>query len=129
LAQIGCEALFEHVTADYFKRVDEEYTKRRNYLVEALNAIEGVWCPMPKGAFYAMARLPIDDADVFCQWLLESFDLDGETVMLAPAPGFYATPGLGKDEVRIAYVLEYDALVHAIAILKEALNQYPGRTN
>jgi len=117
------------VTDDYFKEVDEEYTKRRNYLVKALNEINGVSCHLPKGAFYVMAKLPIDDADAFCQWLLESFDLNGETVMMAPATGFYSTPGLGKDEVRIAYVLEYESLVHAIAILKEALIQYPGRTN
>ena len=129
LSQIGCEALFEHVTSDYFDEVDEEYTKRRDYLVSTLNDIPGVWCPTPKGAFYAIARLPIDDSDKFCQWILESFDLDGETVMMAPATGFYSTPGLGKDEVRIAYVLNQNDLIKALNCLKEALNQYPGRTN
>lgn len=129
LAQLGSEALFDHVNEDYFHQVDTEYKKRRNYLVEALNAIPGVWCPLPKGAFYAIARLPIDDSDRFCQWLLESFDHNGQTVMLAPATGFYATPGLGKDEVRIAYVLKYENLVKALDCLKEALLQYPGRTN
>jgi aspartate aminotransferase len=129
LAQVGCEALFDHVDESYFHEVDEEYTQRRNLLVETLNAIPGVWCPTPKGAFYAIARLPIDDSDTFCQWLLESFEFHGETVMLAPATGFYATPGLGKDEVRMAYVLNREDLARALLCLKEALKIYPGRTN
>ncbi len=91
--------------------------------------MEDVFCPNPGGAFYAMARLPIDDSDKFCQWLLESFSHNGETIMLAPATGFYGTPGLGKDEVRLAYVLNTDAIDKAMNCLQAALKQYPGRTN
>ena len=87
----------------------------------------GVFCPNPGGAFYAMARLPIDDADKFCQWLLESFSHEGHTVMLAPATGFYGTPGLGKNEVRLAYVLNVDAINHAMDCLEHALLEYPGK--
>ena len=111
----------------YFDNVINEYVERRNIVVDALNKIEGVFCPKPKGAFYAMAKLPIDDADKFCQWLLEEFDYNGETIMLAPATGFYATEGLGKQEVRIAYVLNKESLVKAIKCLDEALKVYPGR--
>ena len=113
----------------YFKEVNAEYTKRRNLVVEALNDIPGVFCPKPKGAFYCMARLPIDDADRFCQWLLESFEHEGETVMLAPATGFYSTQGAGMDEVRIAYVLKESDLEKAMLCLKKALMVYPGRTS
>jgi aspartate aminotransferase len=97
--------------------------------VDGLNEIEGVVCPKPKGAFYAMAKLPIDNADKFCQWLLESFSLNEETVMLAPGSGFYITEGLGQQEVRIAYVLEKEDLKRALEIIKQALKAYPGRTN
>jgi aspartate aminotransferase len=90
--------------------------------------MQGVFCPNPGGAFYAMARLPIDDADKFCQWLLESFSFDNKTVMLAPATGFYGTPGLGKNEVRLAYVLNLNDLDDAMDCLENALQQYPGRT-
>ena len=100
----------------------------RDLLVKGLNKINGVFCPKPKGAFYAIAQLPIDDADKFSQWILEDFDLNGETVMLAPAAGFYATPGAGINQVRIAYVLNREALKSAIRILSEALKVYPGRT-
>jgi aspartate aminotransferase len=96
--------------------------------VEALNKMEGVFCPKPKGAFYTVVKLPVDDADKFSQWLLESFEHNNQTVMLAPASGFYATPGLGKNEVRIAYVLKIDDLRKAMEVLEAALKQYPGRT-
>lgn len=89
--------------------------------------MEGVFCPNPGGAFYAMAKLPIDDADLFCQWLLEKFEYQGQTVMLAPATGFYGTPGLGKQEVRLAYVLNLEDIGNAMNCLEEALKQYPGR--
>ena len=92
-----------------------------------MNKIDGVICPKPKGAFYAIAKLPIDDADKFCQWLLEDFDFEGETVMLAPATGFYATKGLGLQEVRLAYVLNKESLIKAVKCLDEALKVYPGR--
>lgn len=126
LEQILAEA-FTEVPDDYFEKVNREYTRRRDLLVERLNRIPGVLCPKPGGAFYCMARLPIDDADVFCQWLLEEFSYHNETVMLAPATGFYSTPGLGKDEVRIAYVLKEADLEKAVDCLREALRQYPGR--
>lgn len=124
--QIGAEAALD--TPDsYFQIVSKEYTRRRDYMVDALNAMPGVSCPSPGGAFYAIAALPIDDCDIFCQWLLESFTHEGGTVMLAPATGFYATPGLGKNEVRLAYVLCLEDLKAAMACLAEALKQYPGR--
>jgi aspartate aminotransferase len=125
--QIAGEAALE--TPDsYFKQVIDEYVERRNVLVDGLNKIEGVFCPKPSGAFYCIARLPIDDADKFAQWLLESFSYENQTVMLAPATGFYSTPGLGKNEVRLAYVLNSDALKKAVKCLEEALKVYPGRT-
>ena len=111
----------------YFKNVSNEYVERRNILVDGLNSIEGVICPKPKGAFYAIAKLPIDNSDRFCQWLLEDFSFNNETVMLAPATGFYSTEGAGQQEVRIAYVLEKEALKNAVKCIKEALNQYPGK--
>jgi len=115
------------VPDEYLTRVIAEYTQRRNVLVEGLNAIEGVYCPMPKGAFYVVARLPIDNSDRFCQWMLEDFNYQGETVMMAPATGFYATPGLGTNEVRLAYVLEINSLKKAINCLCQGLQVYPGR--
>jgi aspartate aminotransferase len=96
-------------------------------MVTMLNKMDGVFCPNPGGAFYAIAKLPIDDSDVFCQWLLESFELENQTVMLAPATGFYATPGLGKNEVRLAYVLNKADLTKAMICLEAALKVYPGR--
>src|ERR671933_2390204 len=109
----------------YFDKPKAEYLERRNLLVSRLNAMPGVFCPKPGGAFYAMAQLPIDDADVFCQWLLESFSHNGKTVMLAPATGFYGTPGLGKNEVRLAYVINQNDLNEAMDCLEVALQQYP----
>ncbi len=122
-AQIASEAALE-TPQSYFDEVITEYKERRDTLVQGLNAIEGVKVANPKGAFYCIARLPVDDADKFAQWLLESFDYYGETVMVAPAAGFYSTKGAGMDEVRIAYVLNKEDLVKSIAILKEALQVY-----
>lgn len=124
--QIAGEAALD-VPADYFSRVKYQYEGRRNFLVEALNQMEGVFCPNPGGAFYVIAQLPIDHSETFCQWLLESFSYEGQTVMMAPAAGFYATPGLGTDQVRIAYVLNREDLGKAMKVLEEALKQYPGR--
>ncbi|SJZ39246.1 pyridoxal phosphate-dependent aminotransferase [Sediminibacterium ginsengisoli] len=125
-AQIAGEAAID-LPADYFDTTKAEYKSRRDLLVKRLNAMEGVFCPNPGGAFYAIARLPIDDADVFCQWLLESFSHEGQTVMLAPATGFYSTPGLGKQEVRLAYVLNLNDINKAMDCLEAALKVYPGR--
>lgn len=113
----------------YFDKVIKEYVTRRDVVVEAINKMEGCFCPNPKGAFYAVARLPIDNADRFCQWLLEDFDYNNETVMLAPATGFYSTKGKGMDEVRISYVLNVDDLKASMKCLEEAIKVYPGRTN
>lgn len=123
LAQIASEAALD--TPDsYFEEVNKEYTLRRNTLIEGLQKIDGVKVAVPKGAFYCIAELPIDDADAFAQWLLEDFQLDGETVMVAPAAGFYATPGTGLNQIRIAYVLKIDDLKRAVDILKIAIPAY-----
>jgi len=122
--QIAGEAALSTDDA-YFEHVIQEYVSRRNVLVEGLNSIPGVFCPMPSGAFYAMARLPIYNSDHFCQWLLESFSFEGATIMLAPATGFYASSGAGNDEVRIGYVLNVEDLEKSIEILREALRVYP----
>lgn len=127
-AQIAGEAAID-LPDNYFDATKDEYKKRRDLLVKRLNGIDGVFCPNPGGAFYAMAKLPIDDSDAFCQWLLESFSHNGETVMLAPATGFYGTPGLGKNEVRLAYVLNTADIDKAMDCLAAALKQYPGKTN
>lgn len=127
LGQIIAEASLD-TPDEYFKSVHEEYTRRRDFMVDALNRIPGVICPMPKGAFYSIVRLPVDDTDKFSQWLLEDFSYQGQTVMLAPASGFYHTPGLGKNEVRIAYVLNIGDLEKAMEVLAMALKAYPGRT-
>jgi aspartate aminotransferase len=124
--QIAGEAALD-VPHEYYESVMNEYVGRRNLMCERLNEIPGVVCPKPGGAFYTIARLPIDDSDRFCQWLLESFSHNKETVMLAPATGFYTTPGLGLDEVRIAYVLRNSELEKAFECLRVALEQYPGR--
>ncbi len=127
-AQILGEAAVD-LPADYFDTTKTEYKKRRDIIVNRLNAMPGVFCPNPGGAFYAMASLPIDDADVFCQWLLESFSFQNQTVMLAPATGFYSSAGLGKKEVRLAYVLNTDSINKAMDCLEAALEQYPGRSD
>ena len=127
LGQIASEAAL--LTPDlYFEEVRNRYVARRNFLVKGLNEIPHVLCPEPGGAFYAICRLPIDSGDKFCQWMLEEFDLDGDTVMMAPASGFYSTPGAGEDEVRLAYVLDIPVLEKAIACIRRALELYPGRT-
>jgi len=125
--QFAAEAALQ-TPQSYFDDVVNEYVERRNILVNGLNSIEGVFCPMPQGAFYAVAKFPVDDADKFCQWLLEEFSFEGQTVMMAPASGFYATKGLGKQEARLAYVLNQESLKNAVRCLEEALKVYPGRT-
>jgi len=125
-AQIAGEAACD-LPANYFETTKAEYQKRRDLVVRRLNAMEGVFCPNPGGAFYAMASLPIDDSDKFCQWLLESFSHNGSTIMLAPATGFYGTTGLGKQEVRLAYVLNTGDLEKAMDCLEQALKEYPGK--
>jgi len=125
--QVAGEASLDTPQA-YFDKVYHEYIDRRNYMVEALNKMPGVICPKPGGAFYTVTHLPVDDTDTFCQWILSDFEYDNSTVMMAPASGFYATPGLGKQEVRIAYVLNIEDLKKAMKCLEEALKAYPGNT-
>lgn len=127
LGQIAAEAAIE-TPGSYFDEVIEEYRKRRDTVVKMMNNMEGVTCPEPKGAFYVTAKLPIDDSDKFCQWLLEDFNHDNQTVMLAPATGFYSTPGAGLNEVRISYVLNVDNLRKAMETIEVALKHYPGKT-
>jgi aspartate aminotransferase len=124
LGQIAGEAALQTPTS-YFEKVSKEYVERRDILVDGLNAIDGVFCPKPGGAFYAVAQLPVKDSDKFCQWILEDFEFEGETVMMAPASGFYSTKGKGKNEVRLAYVLEKNKLKKAVRCLTEALRVYP----
>ena len=124
-AQVASEAALA-TPQDYFDQVVEEYVQRRDIMVDGLNSIPGVRCPKPSGAFYCVAEFPVDDTEKFCQWLLESFDYEGKTVMMAPLSGFYSTPGLGKQEARIAYVLEQSLLRDAVKCLEEALKVYPG---
>ena len=126
LAQVAAEAALG-TDASYFDAVRSEYKMRRDALVQGLNGIENVVCPVPGGAFYAVAKLPIDDADAFCRWILESFEFEGATVMVAPNSGFYATPGLVKQEVRMAYVLHLDEIQKAVQCIEAALRVYPGR--
>jgi len=126
LAQVAAEAALDTPTS-YFEEVRAEYKSRRDALVQGLNEIDHVECPTPGGAFYAVAKLPIDDSDSFCQWMLESFEHEGSTVMMAPNSGFYATPGLGKKEVRMAYVLHQDDIRKAVQCIAVALQKYPGR--
>lgn len=125
--QIAGEAAVDTPNS-YFDAVSQEYTARRDVLVEGLNSLEGVFCPNPGGAFYVVAKLPIDNADKFCQWMLEDFSYQNETVMMAPATGFYSTPGFGTNEVRLAYVLNQEDLKKALLCLEKALEVYPGRT-
>jgi aspartate aminotransferase len=122
-AQIASEAALD-TPQSYFDEVITEYRDRRDTLVEELNKIEGVKVSKPKGAFYCIAQLPIDNADTFAQWMLESYDLNKETVMVAPAAGFYSTPGVGLNEVRIAYVLKKSDLIRSVEILKDAISVY-----
>ncbi|NLI95347.1 MAG: pyridoxal phosphate-dependent aminotransferase [Synergistaceae bacterium] len=126
LEQVGAAELYK-TPMSYLKEVNEEYTRRRNILYKALKEMPGVICEEPKGAFYVVVKLPVDNAEKFVIWMLKDFDVDGETVMMAPAEGFYATPGLGRDEVRLAYVLKEKDLARAMDILKAGLEAYPGR--
>ena len=128
LGQIVAEASLD-APRSYAIRTYEEYINRRNCLIDELNKIPGVYSPIPMGAFYTVARLPIDDSERFCEWCLKEFEYEGSTIMLAPASGFYSEPNMGNDEVRIAYVLERDELRKAIRVLGKALEAYPGRTN
>ena len=123
LGQIAAEASLD-APREYAIHTYEEYIERRNCLVDELNKIDGVFSPIPMGAFYTIARLPIDDSDRFCEWCLREFEYEGATIMLAPASGFYSEPGLGKDEVRIAYILEKEELKKAIRILGKAIEEY-----
>lgn len=125
--QVAAEAAVD-VDQSYFDNVMEEYHARREVVVKAINEMPGAYCPDPKGAFYVVAQLPVDDSDKFCQWILEDFNYEGQTVMLAPATGFYATKGSGLNEVRISYVLNVEDLRHAMKSLAEALKVYPGKT-
>ena len=126
--QIASEAAL-NTPQSYFDNVVAEYVQRRNIMVDGLNSIPGVFCPKPSGAFYCVAKFPVDDAEKFCQWLLEEYQYEGATVMMAPASGFYSTSGSGKNEARIAYVLNQDALKASVKILEEALKVYPGKVN
>ena len=126
LGQIAAEAALD-TPKEYFDEVYDEYIARRDFMVGALNSMPGVYCPLPRGAFYTVVKLPIDDSDRFSQWLLEEFSYKNQTVMLAPATGFYFTPGGGKNEVRVAYVLKIEDLRNAMETLAEALKVYPGR--
>ena len=126
IGQIVAEASIED-TEEYSAEVYEEYVARRKCLVDGLNKIQGVYSPIPMGAFYTVAKLPVEDAEDFCAWCLSDFSYEGETVMMAPASGFYSTPGLGKDEVRIAYVLKKEDLQRAIFLLEKALEAYNSR--
>jgi len=126
--QIAAEAALK-TPQSYFDNVVREYVQRRNIMIQGLNSIPGVFCPNPSGAFYCVAKFPVDDAEKFCQWLLEDFSYEGQTVMMAPANGFYATKGAGLQEARIAYVLNQEDLKKAVICLEKALEVYPGRTN
>ena len=128
VGQIAAEASLE-APEDYTADVYEEYLERRKCLIDGLNKIPGVYSPIPMGAFYTVAKLPVDDSDKFCQWCLESFEYEGSTVMMAPASGFYTTPGVGVNEVRLAYVLKIEDLKKALVVLEKALEAYPGRVD
>lgn len=126
IGQIVAEASL-NAPADYYRDVYDEYVERRKCLIDGLNRIPGVYSPIPMGAFYTVAQLPVDNAEDFCRWCLEEFNYEGETVMMAPAAGFYTTPGAGADQVRIAYVLKKEDLERALFILRKALEAYPGK--
>ncbi len=127
LGQIVAEASID-TSPEYMLATYNEYVERRKFLIDQINQIPGCYTPIPMGAFYTVVKLPVDDADKFCQWCLSDFSLDGETIFMAPAAGFYTTPGMGKDEVRMAYVLEKDELAKAMKVLAAALEAYPGKT-
>ena len=126
IGQIAAEASMD-APESYGRDVYDEYVERRKCLIDGLNRIPGVYSPIPMGAFYTVARLPVDDSEKFCAWCLTDFNYEGETVMMAPASGFYITPGAGKNEVRIAYVLKKEDLARALVVLRKALEAYPGR--
>jgi len=127
LAQYGAAYMYEHLSAEYFKLVSDTYESRRNVLVEQLEGTPGVFFLKPEGAFYATMRIPVDDGDSFASWMLRDFSTGGRTTMVAPAAGFYATEGLGRDEIRIAYVLKEERMMTALSVLREGLAKYPGR--
>jgi aspartate aminotransferase len=127
LGQLAAEAALDS-NDEYYQSIKDEYARRRNFLVTAMNKMPGVLCPNPEGAFYVIARLPVDNAETFAQWLLSDFSYENQTVMVAPASGFYSTPGHGTNEVRLAYVINVDDLKNAMTCLAEALKVYPGRT-
>ena len=127
IGQIIAEASID-TPKSYMLEMYNEYVERRKFLIDGLNRIPGVYTPIPMGAFYTVAKLPIDDSDKFCAWLLNDFEYEGQTVMMAPCSGFYTEKGQGKDEVRVAYVLEKEELAKALVVLKKALEVYPGRT-
>ena len=127
IGQVIAEASID-VSQSYLKGVYDEYIERRNFLTRGLNEIPGVYSPMPMGAFYTVASLPVDDSEKFCIWCLSEFRHDGATVMMAPASGFYSTPGNGRNQVRLAYVLNKQDLAKALECLRHALESYPGRT-
>ena len=127
IGQIIAEASLD-ASDEYMLDTYNEYVERRKFLVDGLNRIPGCYSPIPMGAFYTVARLPVDDAEKFWEWCLDSFDFEGQTVMMAPASGFYTSPDLGRDEVRIAYVLNKKDLQTALMVLGKALEAYPGRT-
>ena len=127
LGQLVAEASID-ASAEYMLRTYNEYVDRRKFLVDGINRIDGCYTPIPMGAFYTVASLPVDDAERFCAWCLEEFEYEGATIMMAPASGFYTTPGMGKNEVRLAYVLQKEDLAKALKVLEEALAAYPGRT-
>ncbi|RKD19023.1 aspartate aminotransferase [Pelobium manganitolerans] len=126
LEQLAGEAALD-TPDEYFEKVNKEYTERRNILVDSLNKMDGVYCPMPGGAFYVVASLPVDDAENFCKWILDEFSFENQTVMIAPAAGFYATEGKGLNQVRLAYVINQDSIKKAMICLEKALQEYPGR--
>ena len=127
LGQLVAEASIDTPPA-YMLETYNEYVERRKFLIDRINRIPGCYSPIPMGAFYTVVRLPVDDADKFCAWCLEEFDYEGETIFMAPASGFYTTPGMGRNEVRMAYVLKKEDLARAMTVLEEALKAYPGRT-
>ncbi|MBP5134786.1 MAG: pyridoxal phosphate-dependent aminotransferase, partial [Paludibacteraceae bacterium] len=128
IGQIIAEASLD-VNEAYLRETYDEYVERRKCLIDGLNKIPGVYSPIPMGAFYTLARLPVEDADEFCAWCLTDFEYEGQTVMMAPASGFYTSPNLGRDEVRLAYVLKQNDLKKALFVLKKALEAYPKRLN